>query len=82
MQTTTLDPLAQLKRTATVTIPVAAALLGISRETAYRLARQGTLPGALRVGPNSIRVRSSDLLAVLVGVEPAEHLRSDQKEAS
>ena len=34
----------------TVTIPEAARLLGLSREGAYRLAKRGELPGAIRLG--------------------------------
>jgi excisionase family DNA binding protein len=35
---------------ATLTVPAAARLLGISRRTAYALAARGELPGAFRVG--------------------------------
>ena len=34
----------------TVTVNEAAKLLGISRGTAYQLAKEGKLPGALRLG--------------------------------
>ena len=34
----------------TLTVVEAANILGISRNTAYELARQGKLPGALRLG--------------------------------
>lgn len=34
----------------TVSVPEAARLLGISRDTAYTLAARGELPGALRLG--------------------------------
>lgn len=34
----------------TVTVHEAAKLLGISRATAYQLAKEGKLPGALRLG--------------------------------
>ena len=34
----------------TVTVREAAKLLGISRGTAYQLAKEGKLPGALRLG--------------------------------
>ena len=35
---------------ATIKVPQAAEILGISRQTAYELAAQGKLPGALRLG--------------------------------
>jgi len=35
---------------ATIKVEEAAALLGIGRQTAYDLAAQGKLPGALRLG--------------------------------
>ena len=34
----------------TVTVEEAARILGIGRQTAYELAREGKLPGALRLG--------------------------------
>ena len=82
MSVHTNDPLAHLRARATVTVTDAARALGISRETAYRWAREGTLPGALRLGPNLVRVRTVDLLAVLESPTTTAHLRSDQKEAS
>ena len=36
--------------TATVKVDVAAKILGIGRQTAYQLAREGKLPGARRLG--------------------------------
>ena len=36
--------------TATVKVEEAARMLGIGRQTAYELAREGKLPGALRLG--------------------------------
>ncbi len=34
----------------TVSVPVAARMLGISRGLAFQLAREGKLPGAIRLG--------------------------------
>lgn len=59
------DPLAHVRGRATLSVGEAADLLGISRETGYRWAREGKLPGALRLGPAVVRVRTADLLAVL-----------------
>ena len=60
------DPLQSLRTRATVSIPEAAEALSISLPTAYRWAREGCLPGAMRVGPKqAVRVRTADLLAVL-----------------
>lgn len=67
MTAPTCDPLTLLRTQPTVTVPEAAAALGISRETAYRWGREGTLPGLIRLGPNTIRVRSADVLALLDG---------------
>ena len=41
---------AESKETATVTVEESARILGIARQTAYELASQGKLPGALRLG--------------------------------
>lgn len=62
----TADALAPLRERPTITVPEAAAILGVSRETAYRWAREGTLP-AVRWGANTVRVRSAALLAMLDG---------------
>ena len=62
------DPLADLRHRATVTVPQAAAFLGVSRETAYRWAREGTLPGVIRIGPTLVRVKTADLIALLDSV--------------
>ena len=75
------DPLARLRESATVTIPVAARALGVSPETCYRWAREGMLPGALRLGANTVRVRTVDLLAVLEGT-PSEHGSEGAREES
>ncbi|MFC1947955.1 helix-turn-helix transcriptional regulator [Chloroflexota bacterium] len=40
----------------TISIDEAAKLLGISRNLAYNLAREGKLPGALELGQKRIRV--------------------------
>jgi excisionase family DNA binding protein len=61
----TQDPLDDLRRRATVTVPQAAAVLGISKETAYRWAREGTLPGVIRLGRSLVRVKTADLIALL-----------------
>lgn len=65
MTNDTPDPLSDLRSRATVTVPEAAALLGVSRETAYRWAREGTLPGVLRLGPTLVRIRTAELIALL-----------------
>lgn len=51
----------------TLTIPEAASALSISPETAYRWAREGCLPGAIRLGPSAVRVRTDVLLALVKG---------------
>ena len=50
----------------TLTVVEAANILGIGRNTAYELARQGKLPGALRLG-RRILVSRQALEAFLVG---------------
>ena len=50
----------------TLTVVEAANILGISRNTAYELARQGGLPGALRLG-RRILVSRQALEAFLEG---------------
>jgi len=65
MSNTTSDPLAHVRHRPTISVREAADVLGISRETAYRWAREGNLPGGLRLGPNAVRVRTADLLALL-----------------
>ena len=51
---------------ATVSVTVAAKRLGIGRQTAYMLAREGTLPGVIRLGRRFV-VSRSQLDAVLNG---------------
>ena len=41
------------------------ALLGVSRPTLWAWRREGRFPEALRIGPNSIRWRESDIRAWL-----------------
>lgn len=60
------DPLAPLRENPTVPVPQAANWLGISPGTVYRLIREGEFP-AIRIGGKTVRVRSSDLLAMLEG---------------
>lgn len=47
---------------ASFTVPEAARLLGISRRHGYRMAEQGELPGAFRLG-DSVRVNKAALMA-------------------
>lgn len=60
---------------ATMSVPEAAALLGISEPHAYNLARRGELPGARRLG-RTVRVSRRQLLefidgpAVAMAVDP------------
>lgn len=49
---------------ATITIPEAAKLLGISRNAAYEAASRGELPGAIRLG-RRVLVARAVLLAAL-----------------
>lgn len=46
-------------------IPDAAPLLGISRERAYKLARENRLPGVRRLGDRQYRVSVAELEAFL-----------------
>jgi excisionase family DNA binding protein len=64
------ETLALLYERPTITVPEAAAILGVSRETAYRWAREGNLP-AIRWGTNTVRIPSAALLALLQ--VPAPH---------
>jgi excisionase family DNA binding protein len=50
-----------------LTIPAAAVILGVSDDTAARLARKGQLPGAMKIG-RSWRVSRPRLLNHLHGV--------------
>ena len=45
-------------RAATLKVEEAAIILGIGRQTAYELAKQGKLPGALRLGRRIVVSRS------------------------
>lgn len=65
---TSLDPLAELRTTATVSVTRAAELLGIGRASAYTMARDGRLP-VIELGPRRVRVKSAALLAMLEGEE-------------
>ena len=49
----------------TLTIPEVAAVLSISPETAYRYARDGLLPGSMRLGKGAVRVRTNVLFALI-----------------
>ncbi len=51
----------------TVTIPEAAAMLGISRNLAYDLAKRGVLPGVIRLGSKRLVVSRRVLERVLCG---------------
>ena len=53
------------KATLTITVPEAAALLGISRNGAYELPARGALPGARRLGRRIVVSRQAvaDFLA-------------------
>ncbi|MEV6656453.1 helix-turn-helix domain-containing protein [Nocardia fluminea] len=62
--TTTIDPLAELRCNATVSVPYAADLLGIGRSSAYRMARDGRLP-VIELGPCRYRVKSAALLQMI-----------------
>jgi predicted DNA-binding transcriptional regulator AlpA len=51
----------------TVNIKTAAAMLGISKNLAYSLAKRGQLPGALRLGQKRIVVSRAQLENLLRG---------------
>ena len=63
----------------TVTIPEAAELLGVSRNLAYTLARQGELAGipVLRLGRRMVLPRAR--LEAQLGLRPALGLDSEQE---
>ena len=61
----------EAKEPATVKVEEAAKILGIGRQTAYELAREGRLPGALRLG-RRIVVSRSQLQAFLDGKADAD----------
>ena len=50
----------------TLPVPEAARLAGVSPGSLYRWIRDGDFP-AVRIGPRTVRVRTSDLLAMLEG---------------
>jgi excisionase family DNA binding protein len=52
---------------ALLSVPEAAALAGVSKSVAYRLARQDRLPGLVRVPGRQLRVRRPVLEAWLAG---------------
>lgn len=60
---------AELRERATVTVPEAAALLGLTEQTTYRMTRDGRLP-ATRLG-RMVRVQAAALLHLLGDTEPA-----------
>ncbi|MFG3617472.1 helix-turn-helix domain-containing protein [Nocardia sp. NPDC047654] len=60
----TVDPLADIRSSATTSIARAAELLGIGRASAYRMAKDGRLP-VVPLGPHRYRVKSAGLLAML-----------------
>lgn len=49
----------------TVSVPEAARMLGISRNTAYALARAGRLPGVIELGPKRLVVAKAALERLL-----------------
>lgn len=57
----------------TVNIKTAAAMLGISKNLAYDLARRGELPGAIRLGPKRIVVSLAQLERLLSGKDGEPH---------
>jgi excisionase family DNA binding protein len=60
------------KATATMTVGAAAKLLGIARGTAYGLARQGLLTGAIKLpGCKRVLVSRRQLGEFLAGRKPA-----------
>jgi excisionase family DNA binding protein len=50
-----------------LTIPEAAALMGVSRSIAYEMARQGQLPGLVRLSGHRMLVRRRVLESWLAG---------------
>ncbi len=50
----------------TLNVPEAARLAGVSTGSLYRWIRDGDFP-AVRIGPRTVRVRTSDLLTMLEG---------------
>ncbi len=62
--TTSTDPLAVLRCNATVSVPFAAEILGVSESHGYWLARNGRLP-VIKLGPRRMKVKSAELLRML-----------------
>lgn len=57
----------------TMTIPEAAAVLGIGRNTAYELARRNELPGVIRLG-GAIRVTRAAIEQMLHEADRRPHI--------
>ena len=55
---------------ATLSVEETAEVLGISRTLAYQLARQGELPGVLRLGQKRLRVSRTALDHYLANDQP------------
>jgi excisionase family DNA binding protein len=54
----------------TLSVPEAAALLGVAKNTLYEALADGSAPvAALRVGPRNLRIRTAELLSA-IGVDP------------
>jgi excisionase family DNA binding protein len=60
----------------TFSIPEAAAELGISKTLAYSLARQGRLPGCLKIGQRRLIVSRFQLEAYLRNGDEEDHGRN------
>jgi excisionase family DNA binding protein len=63
---------------ALLTVPEAAALAGLSKAVAYRLAAEDRLPGLLRLPGRRLMVRRKVLEAWLVGDDVADTLPRSQ----
>lgn len=63
MTKTTTPTVAELRERPTVSVPEAAAILGLTEQTTYRMTRDGRLP-ATRLG-RVVRVQSAALLHLL-----------------
>lgn len=63
-----LQNFAALPNEANVDVKVVAALLGLSISSIWRRARNGTLPAAVKVGPNATRWRVGDLRSHLASL--------------
>lgn len=58
----------------TYSIKEAAAMLGISKNLAYQLAREGTLPGVIRLGAKRLVVSRAQLETLLHGTTEKDGL--------